>query len=226
MAELEQLLAAAAHEVDWPPVSEPSLPAGARRPRHRGLVLALAACLVALAVAMVVPGARTAILRALHLEGVSIVRVEVLPPAQERPLGVGLGAPVSARQARQALSAPFALPPLHSQPQLYLDQGAVSALLDAGGPVLLSELRVVGVGGEVILKKVVGPSTNVSPVQVGDAQGAWISGEEHLYVAPGAPPRLAGNVLLWQRDGILYRLEGPKLELKQALNIAGRLGGT
>src|SRR5215475_1781694 len=129
MAELERLLAAAAAEVDWPRVSEPALPAGARRSRHKGLVLALAALLVALGVAMAVPGARSAILHALHLEGVSIVRVDVLPPAQERPLGVGLGEPVSAEQARQALSAPFALPPLRSQPQLYLDQGAVSALL-------------------------------------------------------------------------------------------------
>jgi hypothetical protein len=225
MAELERLLAAAAAEVDWPPVSEPALPAPARRSRHRALVLALAALLVALAVAMAVPGARSAILHALHLEGVSIVRVDVLPPAQERPLGVGLGEPVSAGQARQALSAPFALPPLRSQPQLYLDQGAVSALLDAGGPILLSEMRV-GAGGSIILKKIVGASTGISAVRVVDSKGIWISGEEHVYVSPGAPPRLAGNVLLWERDGILYRLEGPALELKQALQVAGQLRGT
>ena len=57
-----------------------------------GLVLVLAAVLVAFAVALAVPGARSAILRALHLEGVSIERVRVLPPAQERPLAAGLGA--------------------------------------------------------------------------------------------------------------------------------------
>src|SRR5262245_32795800 len=211
MAELVQLLAAAAREVDWPPVSEPVLPQDARRPRRRVLVLALAAALlVAFGVAMAVPGARSAILRALHLEGVSIVRVAALPPAEERPLGVGLGAPASAAEARQALSAPFRLPPLSSSPQLYVDQGAVSVLLDAAGPVLLSEMRV-GFGGETIIKKVVGPSTGVVGVRVGDADGVWISGEEHVYVSPGAPPRLAGNVLLWEQDGILYRLEGAHL---------------
>jgi hypothetical protein len=224
MAELERLLSAAAREVAWPLPSEAVLPAGARRPRRRGLIVVVAA-VVAVAVAMAVPGARSAILRAFGLEGVSIERVGALPPAQERPLGAGLGAPVSAQQARQVLSAPFALPPLRSQPRLYLDQGAVSALLDAGGPILLSELRVGG-GGPVILKKIVGPSTGVEGVRVGDSPGMWISGAEHLYISPGAPPRLAGNVLLWERDGILYRLEGPALTEKQALRLAGELHGT
>jgi hypothetical protein len=225
MAELEGALRAAAAQVAWPPVPDPSLPAEARRPRRRGPALVVAALLAGLAVAMAVPGARSAILRALHLEGVSIERVGVLPPAQERPLGAGLGAPVSTEQAGQALSASFALPSMPSHPQLYLDHGAVSALLDVGGPVLLSEMRV-GVGGSIIFKKLVGPSTGVSGVRVGDSPGIWISGEEHVYISPGAPPRLAGHVLLWERNGILYRLEGPALTQKQALRIAGELRGT
>jgi hypothetical protein len=225
MAELEHLLSAAAREVAWPPTSEPALPAAAPRPRRRALVVVVAALVVGLAVAMAVPGARSAILRALGLEGVSIERVGVLPPAQERPLGAGLGAPVSVDGARQVLSAPFVLPPVRSQPQLYLDQGAVSALLDAGGPVLLSEMRVGG-GDSIILKKFVGPSTGVAGVRVGDTVAIWISGEEHVYLSPGAPPRLAGHVLLWERDGILYRLEGPALTEKQALHLAGELRGT
>jgi hypothetical protein len=223
MAELEHLLDAAATEVDWPPPSPPALPA--RRPRRRALVVVLAALVVAVAVALAVPRARSAILRALGLEGVSIEKVAVLPPAEERPLGAGLGSQVTPAEARQALSAPFVLPPVPSQPQLYLDQGAVSALLDAGGPVLLSEMRV-GIGAPVIFKKVVGPSTGVEGVRVGDSDGIWISGEEHVFVSPGAPPRLAGNVLLWERDGILYRLEGRSLTKARALDLAGELLGT
>ena len=151
--------------------------------------------------------------------------VAVLPPAEERPLGAALGTPVTPAQAEQALAAPVALPPLAVQPQLYLQQDVVSTLLDAGGPVLLSEFRV-GVGGDVILKKIVGPSTGVTPVQVGRSQGLWISGEEHVYLAPTAPPRLAGNVLLWERDGILYRLEGRDLSEETALRLASRMDGT
>ena len=211
MAELERLLTAAAREVDWPETPVIALPAGAPRGRRRRLVLAVAgAALAAFAVAMAVPGARSALLRALHLEGVSIVRVGVLPPAEERPLAAALGTPITPAQAEQALSAPVALPPLAVPPQLYLQENVVSALLDAGGPVLLSELRV-GVGGDVILKKIAGPSTGVTPARIGRSRGLWISGEEHVYLAPTAPPRLAGNVLLWERDGVLYRLEGRPL---------------
>jgi hypothetical protein len=223
MADLERLLAAAAGEVAWPAPSGPALRAEERHTRRRAFVVVVAALVVAICVAMAVPGARSAILRALGLEGVSIERVGVLPPAQERPLGAGLGARVSVDEARKALAAPFALPPLGAQPQLYLDQGAISALLDAGGPVLLSEVRV-GVGGSIIFKKVVGPSTGVESVSVGDSPGIWIAGEEHVYVSPGAPPRLAGHVLLWEHGGILYRLEGRSLTEEQALKIARGLG--
>ena len=74
--------------------------------------------------------------------------------------------------------------------------------------MLLSELQT-GVGSE-ILQKFVGESTGVAQVQVGSAPGLWISGAEHVYLAPSAPPRLAGNALLWSKDGIVYRLEGPE----------------
>src|SRR5690349_13044658 len=104
MAELERMLRSAAAEIAWPAAPEPVLPVEAGRPRRRGLVLVLVVLVLAFAVAMAVPGARSAILRALHLEGVSIVRVDLLPPAQARPLGAGLGAVVSPEQARQALS--------------------------------------------------------------------------------------------------------------------------
>src|SRR5215475_5461706 len=108
MADLEQRLQALGAELEWP--ATPRLAIPSRRPRrHRLLVVAVAA-LVAVAVALAVPGARSAILRALHLEGVTIVQVDVLPPARARPLGAGLGAAVTPDQARQALSAPFALP--------------------------------------------------------------------------------------------------------------------
>ena len=38
---------------------------------------------------------------------------------------------------------------------------------------------------------------------------------------PTLPPRLAGNVLLWQTDGLTLRLEGRELTLARALQLAG-----
>jgi len=90
--------------------------------------------------------------------------------------------------------------------------------------VLLSELQTGG--GDEILQKFAGESTGISHVRVGRAPGLWISGAEHVYLAPSVPPRLAGNVLLWVNDGIVYRLEGRSLTQADALRLAGQITGT
>ena len=118
------------------------------------------------------PGARSAILRAFHLEGATVVRVGVLPPAEERPLAAGIGDPVNAGQAQQLLGVPVKLPPLAKRPQLYAESGVVSALLDLNAPVLLSELQTGG--GDEILQKFAGESTGFAEVQLGNALGLWI----------------------------------------------------
>ena len=40
------------------------------------------------------------------------------------------------------------------------------------------------------------------------------------------PPRLAGNVLVWEQDGITFRVEGKDLERDDALRLARELLGT
>ena len=43
-------------------------------------------------------------------------------------------------------------------------------------------------------------------------------------IFPSAPPRLAGNTLLWESAGVTYRLEGARLDRQTALAIARSLG--
>ncbi len=223
MSELERLLTEAAREFEWPPTPRLGLPAGERRSRRRQLVLALlAASLVAVGVGLAVPGARSAILRALHLEGETIVRVAVLPPAQERPLGSGLGPRVTTAAAARALGHPVALPPLAGTPVFHLQYGVVSLLLE--GPVLVAEFE--GGGGSEIVKKVISGATTVRAVQVGKTTGFWISGPAHLYLGPDVPPRLAGNALVWNSGGLLLRIEGRGLTEAHALRLAAELDGT
>ena len=76
-----------------------------------------------------VPQARSAILRFFHLGGVTVERVTTLPAAEERPLAVGLGAPVSRAEAEAVLGGPVALPRVNGEPQLYEREGVVSAVL-------------------------------------------------------------------------------------------------
>ena len=52
------------------------------------------------------------------------------------------------------------------------------------------------------------------------AHGLWIAGEQHVVYWLEAPPRLAGNVLLWEDGGVTYRIEGKRLTKERALELA------
>ena len=82
---------------------------------------------------------------------------------------------------------------------------------------------------EAFFKKIGVAGGSVASVQIGSEPGYWVSGEPHLfyYVEPGGDlreetVRLAGNVLLWEEDGITYRVEGAR-SLQKALRIAESL---
>jgi hypothetical protein len=66
----------------------------------------------------------------------------------------------------------------------------------------------------------------VEPVDVDGAPGVWISGQPHVfwYFDPSGAAiedsrRLVGDTLAWERDGILYRIEGA-IDLERALAVA------
>jgi hypothetical protein len=226
MAELEHELRGLAAAVEWPPTPPLRLRLEPRRARGRlrPLWVAVAVLLLAVAVAFSVPAARSAILRVLHLGGVTVQRVDVLPPAQERPLGADLGLPVDARTARETLGAPMRLPHVTRPPQLYRSGDAVSALLARPEPVLLTEFRS---GNTPVFKKILGSGTSAVGLRVGSAPGIWIFGEPHVFEPVTVPPRLAGNVLIWQVGDITFRLEGRRLTKHDALALARRIqGGT
>lgn len=214
MTELEQRLRALS--VEWPPAPDVAARLELRPRRWRlapGLAVALA--LAALAAAFAVPQSRSAILRFFHLRGVTVERVGTLPPAEERPLAAGLGQPVGDARARAVLGSPF-LPAVHGT--LYERDGVVSALLP--GPLLLSEI-----GGPEFLKKFA--TSSVEWVRVAPTvQGLWVAGPRHVVVFPGAPRRLAGNVLLWATASRTFRLEGRRLTKDEALRLAREVLGT
>src|ERR671935_168238 len=87
MAELERELRALAGALDLPEAPDLAgavrarLAAPLRRGVWRPLAVALAVAVVAVGIAFAVPPARSAILRFLGLESVTVIRVEKLPPA-------------------------------------------------------------------------------------------------------------------------------------------------
>jgi len=128
-----------------------------------------------------------------------------LVPAAALPDGTALGRPDSTWVS----TAP-------DTPRLTLVWSARDGLTEApetGVGLLVDELR--GTTSEVLVMKLVGPDTNVERIALADGTAAyWVSGGPHtvLYEAPGgdireAPGRLAAATLVFNRDGILVRVE-------------------
>ena len=224
MTELEHALVALGHELDVP--TAPNLAPRVRarlEPRRvwpRRVALAIAVAVLAVGVAFAIPPARSAILRFFHLGGVTIERVDTLPRAQERPLTADLGLPLHlARATRVAGFRPLLPRGLH--PRLYAWNDAISMLVRIGHkPVLISETSH---GGLMFEKKYVAPETQVVAVTVAGQPGYWITGARHVVEFQSGEPRLAGNVLLWQRAGLTLRLEG-RLTKAQAVELAQSVG--
>ncbi len=219
MTPLEHALVALGRELELPPAPDLVPAVRARLEPRRGrrpLVLALAAAaLLALAAALAVPQARSTILRFFHLGGVTIERVETLPPAQERPLAQGLGPLLAVRQAQLKVNFEPLLPPeIH---RVYVDDGAVLALLrEHGKAVLLTEF-----GSSFYEKKILGGQTRVDQIRVGGDFGLWVAGARHVFRMPSHAPRMAGNVLIWTHGDVTLRLEGP-LTQAEAVRLALR----
>jgi hypothetical protein len=218
MTELERALVALGGELEFPP--QPNLVAGVRArlerrrlflPPRRALAFAVAVLVVAFGIAMAVPDARSAILRFFHIGAVTVERVETLPPAQQRPLTAGLGAPLSRREAEARAGFQIKLPEGPVPSRYYVRPGLIATLFRSNGkPVLLVEFQ----GEQVSLtKKFAGRDTIVEPAQIGEF-GLWLTGGRHVMQwqfgrgLHQLDTRIAGNVLLWLEDGQTYRLEG------------------
>jgi hypothetical protein len=223
----ERELHALARYVDFPaerdlaPAVRTRLTARPER-RRRALVAALAALVLALAVAFAVPPARSAILRFLHLQGVTIERVDRLPEVRtSRPLD--LGKPIRLGEARGTIRFRPLTSALLGEPDRITWDGRQLWLVYGHTRLLVSQFLASGV--PVYIKKVAEPGTTITPVVVDGGRGFFLSGARHfLYLAPTGivldeRVRLARNVLLWEHGPLTLRLEG-ELTLAQALRIA------
>jgi hypothetical protein len=227
VTELELELRALGAEIEFPaaPDFRAAVASRIRRRRTtRRALLAIAAAAAAIGIAFAVPPARSAILRFFHLQGVTVERVDTLPAGRARSIGRSLGTSMTLEAAERRLGFRFALPPGATPTQArVVDAVLGTVLLERDGKLLLlSEFR-----GDLfaLMKKVAGPSTTVAEVEVRGEPGIWIEGATHfLYLGENGavselPIAVHGNVLLWQRDGLTYRLQG-RIGERDALRIA------
>ncbi|MEX0673376.1 MAG: hypothetical protein WD067_01300 [Gaiellaceae bacterium] len=217
MPDLELALRQLGNELDWPaqPRLAPAVAARLREPRRRRLgrplALAFAVLLAALAVALAVPPARSAILDFFGIGGVEIRRVETLPPLPAERAAPGVR--VTLAEARNQVDFDLVVP--EGYRRVYWTPGIVTFVWRDR---LLMELA----GDELLLKKVAGQDTDIDPTDVHGHPGVWIEGAPHGLFLPGGEKRLAGNVLIWVRGDVTFRLEGD-FTRERALELAGTL---
>jgi hypothetical protein len=232
MPDLDQALRRLAGDVAWPPTPDVAaavtarLAAGgtAERPRARSrsawrrprrLAVALVVALAGLpAAALALPGPRHAILETLGLRHVTVER-RPGPPAGAAPRR---GTPTTlAAVPRSAGFVPRVPTALGPPDRVFVDQRIVTFEYRAEG-VLLAQAR--GTLDRAILRKIAGIGTSVRPVRVGGGPGIWLEApHEYAWTDATGPPVRSGPALVWERNGLVLRLEGPR-SLAAALRIA------
>ena len=228
MSDLEQRLDALAAELAYPvtPDLVPAVLARLERRRHfvwrRPLVVALATLVVVfVGVVAVSAGARSAIRDLFDIGGVTIERVDELPttPTRTQPF---FGERVTLEEAQRVAEFRILRPRgagLDEPDEVYYRDfpsgGAVTLLHGSLSRPRLALTQWLGQSVAPVVKKVVPGETRVERTLVSGRPAVWLSGAPHEVVSFGRggqeayPERLylAGNVLVWERNGRAFRLE-------------------
>jgi hypothetical protein len=201
-----------------------------RRMSRRTLAVALAALLLIPAAAVAaVPSTRHAVLDWLGLRHVKVERTttQPVPGPAANPL---LGTRTTLAAARAQVDFDVLIPAALGDPDTVYTRPN-----PPGGAVVLVYRRVQltelqGKHSQQFLQKMLGPDAKVHRVRVDGARGVWITGRPHgvLYADRNGQFRdetlqLAGDTLIWERDGLVLRIEGARSKA-DALRIATSVG--
>jgi hypothetical protein len=232
---LDEALVDLASAVEFPPtpafrVSELVVPNARRRwlvPLPRALVLALIGLLLlaaaATALVLGVPGLRLTL-----VPSQPTASAPADPLASRLALGEAIPVDEVANLAPQALGPP--------DEAYVIGDGAITSLvyapreelpeLDGSDIGLLIQAFEGALEREQVQKLVVEVGASVAAVSVDGASGYWIAGPPHLlrYLGPDGDARaeatrLVGDTLVWERNGMLYRIESG-LGLVETVRIA------
>lgn len=215
-----------------PLVIAPVPPAPSIRPSSRRWVGALAAvAVVAVLLTVAVPSTRRAVAGMLGLGGVSIELISELPPTATLSQPPGLPTDL----VTAATEAPFPLLIIDDLPadEVLIDgrdgTTQVTLLYGSGDAPRLAITQFAGSTDDALLRKRLGPGTEVTTVDIRGLEGRWITGAPHAvdYQTPDGEirrdqARLAGNTLIFVQDGVTVRIETAG-DLDAAREVAGRL---
>jgi len=203
---------------------------------RRLLVAAVVTLVVSSAGLVAYEPARTAVAGWLGIGAVQFTPVDQLPPvsagSNTTPAPATASPAQAVEDAQRRVSFPIRLPdatiagPVRGvETNAVATGGLASITFDR---FVLTEIASQANQGPVVAK-LLPPGTKLEFLLVNGRDGAWISGAPHElgYIDPNGQfrnetVRRAGNVLVWEQDGVTYRVEG--LESKDdALAVAASL---
>ena len=239
---IEEALRDLSDGIEWPtPVDFTArLRLEPRRPTLRPRV-AWAVALVGLALAvLLVPPARQAVANLLEVAGIHIEFGDA--PDLPVPTDLAPGVQVDLESAQGVVDFPIRAPSVLGPPtavhllqwelgtQVFLAWEASSRLPEVGESgtgLLLAEFRADL--DEDFFNKIISGGTTVDTVNLDGGQAFWLAGAPHVFMFETGrtdrvadETRLTGNVLIWERAGITYRLES-NLDLEGTMLIAESL---
>jgi hypothetical protein len=215
----------------WPALLKP----------RRLAVAFLVLLIIAVGALAISPDLRTAVAKRLGIHGIEIIFVDETPTPAASPVGTTLllGEPMTLAEAQSRVGYVIQIPAELGPPdEVYLRQ------LEAGPMVTLlyrprsdlPEAEETGVGAllmqfpatsdiDQIVKRVTMGTGSVLRVPVNGVTGFWVMGSSELVISQdpsaGFAPvsRRSADVLIWEQDGMAYRLE-VNLLMSDAITIA------
>ena len=238
VAELDDLarhLVAPAPDVDVVTAAIAQIRRAPRRGPTRSLLAVAAIILIVVALVALIAPARRAVADWLGIGGTRVESIDALPEGLGSTLDLGRAIDVDA--ATRRAPGPVAFPARIGTPT-----AAFAGRPDAGVSFVwapsneLPEVLELDIGlllttypadlDRATVEKLLPPETTMETVAVNGDEGYWLAGGEHVFLyldREGEPQedtaRLAANTLLWERDGVTYRLESG-LERDAALRLA------
>jgi hypothetical protein len=178
------------------------------------------------------------------LGGIRLVFTESLPPTPSLPNQPGSGQQVTLEEARTGVGFDLRVPalaPLGNPEQVYLmeppEGGAVTLVYGARPGYPVQPARAYGLVitqfradiGHEVFEKLIDTGVQVTRTSVGTHAAYWVAGGNHFFFYVDADGhriettlRLAGDTLIWEEDGVTYRVEGAP-SLQAAIAVAASL---
>jgi hypothetical protein len=214
------------------------------RPRRLAVAF-LVLLIIAVGALAISPDLRTAVAKRLGIHGIEIIFVDETPTPPASPVGTTLllGEPMTLAEAQSrvgyVIKVPAALGPPDEVYLRPLEAGPMVTLLYR--PRLdLPEAEETGVGAllmqfpatsdvDQIVKRVTMGTGSMLRVPVNGVTGYWVMGSSELIISQDpsagfeqAVGRPSADVLIWEQDGMAYRLE-VNLLMSDAISIAESL---